>query len=280
MLPLVILPALDESSNIESDSYMAQMNFVERKLSNDGSYDYVPFRDGIIYDGGEMDFYVEGIFSGSRKSVKAMDAVVLLFVDGYIQEFSLEGDEMAMLHNITIQNNETARLRFRCIPTTYDVNAKRHSLIAVILPSWQAGSGNFLRDTAVMAVGREITLNTIHEPSKDEIIKMDTRQKTDWDSSHSELPFKQDGSNTNVIFHCFYEGETNCYLFCDGELLSQEGKYIFNACNQDADMVSYYGISLSESQIGSSLYVLYIPKNYGESAMVERTCNYLWDSVP
>lgn len=268
--------AVSEENDSENGSYMAQMNFVEEKISDDGSYNYVPFYDGIIYNGGELEFHIEFTFSGDRKSVKSMEAVALLFVDGYIQEFSLENSDMALTHSLIVPNDELARIRINFIPTTYDENTKKHTIIAVIMPNWTTGSDNFVRDTAVMAVGREITLNTVNVPKEDYIIEMKTREKTGWDFDHGELPFKQDGLNTNPVFHCFNQDETYCYLFCDGKLISYDEKFIFAANNQNADSVSYFGVSVNESDIGKSLYVLYIPKNYGGSEFVERTCNYLW----
>ncbi len=257
-------------------SYMAHMNFVERKASENGASEYVPILDGIVYNGGTLDLYAEFLFSGDRKNVKSMDAAALLFIDGYIQEFSLENSEPALIQNLTVPNKETARIHLSCIPTTYDENSDKHTIIAVILPKWQAGLGNFVRDTAVMAVGREIALNKINVPEENRIVKMGTREKTGWDVSHTELPFEQDGSKTNIIFHCFDQGETNCYILCDGKLFSQDEKFIFAADNQASD-TSYFGVSLNDSDVGKPLYVLYIPKNYDGSAIVERTCNYVWE---
>ncbi len=274
-------PTSDIESPMETDSgigsYMAQMNFVERRISESGSDDYVPFSDRIVYNGGEFDLYAEFLFSGDRKSVKNMNAIALLFIDGYAQEFSLDNSEKALVQSLTVSNNEPARIHLSFIPTTYDESSSKHTIITVILPKWVASSDNFVRDTVIMAVGREITLNTINVPGENYIVKMDTRKKTEWDLNHSELPFKQDGSNTNLIFHCFNQGESNCYLICNGNLLSQDGKFIFAANNQDSDTVSYLGFSMNKSDVGNPLYVLYIPKNYQDTAMVERSCNYVWD---
>lgn len=260
----------------EKGTYIAQMNFVKREDSSTGAYNYVPFYDGIVYNGGEFEFYAEFTFSGDRSSIKSMDAIALLFIDGYIQEFSLENGETAFVHNVTVPNNKMARIGFSFVPTTYDADSDKHTIVAVILPNWVTGYGNFISESAVMAVGREITLNAVNVPEEDNIVKMKTREKTSWDTEHSELPFKQDGSNTNPVFHCFDLGETYCYLFCGGELFSYEGKCIFAADNKDEDTVSYFGVSLNDSDIGKPLYVLYVPKEYGGSVMVRTTCNYLW----
>lgn len=269
---------LPEESGEENGSYMAQTNFVERKFSEDGSYKYIPFEGGIVYNGGELELYVEFTFYGDRSDVKNMDAAALLFVDGYIQEFSVENDETALIHNVTVSNNKTARIRYSCIPRTYDKNSEKHTIVAVLLPNWAIGRGNFVRNTVVMAVSREIVLNTINVPEENYTVQMKTREKTDWDNGHDQLPFKQDGSNTKPVFHCFNQGETNCYLFCSGKLISHDGKYIFAANNKNEDTVSYFGVAVDEADVGKPLYVLYIPKSYGSgSGFVERTCNYLWD---
>lgn len=265
--------------NDETGAYSARTNFVKMTVTEDNSYKYVPILEDIVYDGGTMSLYVEFTFSGDRKSVKSMEGIALLFIDGYMQEFSIENEEKAFIHNVVVPNNSTERFGFSFVPTTYDKDSDKHTMIMVILPQWTVGYGNFIRNSVVMMVGREITLNKINFPKEDIVIQMETREKTDWDNNHIELPFKQDGSNTKPVFHCFAAGETNCYLFCGEELISHEGKCIFSANNKEEKTVSYFGVMVSDSDIGKPLYVLYIPKKYDGTTTVERSCNYLWEQI-
>lgn len=268
---------LPSGSDDERVSYAASTNFLKRTVSPDGSCNYAPLLGGIVYDGGEMELYVEFTFSGSRENVKSMDGIALLFIDGYIQEFSVENGEKALVHNVTVPNNESGGFGFGFEPTTYDKDSDKHTIVMVILPKWAAGHGNFIKDSAVMAVGREITLNKINTPKEDNIVRMNIRERTSWDDMHSELPFKRGTADTDLVFHCRNAQETSCYLFCGGKLITHEGKCIFYSENKDEKAVSYFGVSVNESDIGKTLYVLYVPKDYFGAKPVETTCNYLWE---
>lgn len=258
--------------NEEANGYIGYTNFVKKHETET----YVPIFDDIVYDGGEFDIDLEFQFEGNGEKAKYVDALAMLFVDGFIQDFSLEGDEKALVHNITIQNNALLHANCKGVLTTYDNNLDEHSICAVILPYWQLGSGNFIMDTAIMSITREIKLNKINNPQKDNIIQMSTREATAWDSVHSELPFKVGKVNTELIFHCLKEGETCCYVFCDGRLLSQNGKYIFESNNSDSETVSFQSVAVDKSSAGKSLFVLYVSKGIDQPS-VERTCNYLWE---
>lgn len=265
--------SVPNESNEPDGSYFTHTNFVKKKTSEDGSDSYVPILGEIIYNGGELDIYVEVEFSGDY-DIEKMNALALFFVDGYIQEFSLDDDEKALVHNATVPNNKVAYYNYKCAPATYDNDTGEHTMVAVILVYWQFEIGNFVRDTVPVDVSRKIKLNTVNKPENDNVVQMNNRKKTGWDGEHSELPFKQGEADTEVTFHCFNEGETCCYVFCGGELFSPDGKYIFESVNSDRETVSFQSISVDKSDVGKPLYVLYVPK--GEYPMIERTCNHLW----
>lgn len=50
------------------------------------------------------------------------------------------------------------------------------------------------------------------------------------------------GLDFEPTFHCFKQGETCCYVFCDGKVFSQDEKYIFESNNDNSDMVSFANI--------------------------------------
>lgn len=259
----------------ESRGFYARTNFVKRMVSADGSESYAPILDDIIYDGGELEIYVEFEIHRTPSDVRNFSATALFFVDGYMQEFSLDNDEKALMHNITVQNDETGHVNYRFTPVVCDDNAKEHYISAVILINDRVHlpEYNFTKEAEPIGITRKITLNTINKPEKNNVIKMDNREKTAWDNSHSEQPYKRGNSDSELTFHYIKQGEACCYIFCDGKLFSQDGKYIFEGNNDNADTVSFANISVSELDIGKALYVLYVPK---DDSSIQTTANYLW----
>lgn len=266
------IPASADDST-KAAGYQAAANFMTKRVSQDGSESYIPILDDIVYNGGELNICVEYNFSGTGHNIQKTDALAMFFVDGYMQEFSLEDDEPALIHNIIVENNVTARINYKCTPVSYDGDSEEHTICAVMLPYWTIGYGNFVRDTAVMAVSRKIILNTVNMPAENNIIQMSGREKTPWDNEHSEIPFKQNYSN--LILHCHNEEKTICYLFCDGKLVSKDGKYMFANDSGNSDKTSFVDISTDEFDVDKPCYVLYVPKD--AKGIVERTCNYTWN---
>lgn len=262
---------ISNESEVEASGYTGYTNFVKKQDSGE----YVPILDDLEYNGGEFDLDVEIQFEGFGKKAEFIDALAMLFVDGYMQEFSLDNDENALVHKITIQNKELMYINYKSVLTTYDVSSKEHIICAVILPYWELGWEDFIRDNAVMAKTRKIKLNTVNQPVEDYIIQMNNREKTDWDTEHSELPFKRGETNTDLTFHCDNVGETCCYVFCGGELFSQDGRYIFESSNADPNMTAFQDITVDESDVGKSLFVLSVPQ-HTDSIGIRNTFNYLW----
>lgn len=263
--------AISNESKVESNGYSSSTNFVQKS----GPEDYEMIMDELVYNGGEFNIYVELQFFGFGKEAEFVDALALFFVDGYIQEFSVDDDEKALVHKITIPNNTLSYINYKGELTTYNDSSDKHTICAVILPYWELGADNFIRDTALMAQKREIKLNSLNKPEENNILKMSTRGRTSWDSGHTELPYEHGESDADLTFHCFNVGETCCYVFCDGKLLSFDGKYIFESNNPDPQTVSFQNISVDSSEIGKPLFVLYMPKSY--DSLGNRSCNYLWD---
>lgn len=260
----------NESKEEAEEGYTAYTNFVKKN----GSGEFELIFDKLEYNGGEFDIDVEFEFDGYGKEAELVDALAMFFVDGYIQEFSLDNDDNAFVHKITIQNNELMHINFKSVLKTYDKILDKHMVCAVILPYWRLGNDIFYRDNAKMSMAREITLNTVNSSEDDGVVaQMNIREKTDWDREHSELPFKHGDVNTDITFHCFEPDETFCYVFCDGELLTQDGKFIFESSNTNQNKTTYQNICVEDSDVGKSLFVLYVSKNCFE---VETTCNYLW----
>lgn len=259
---------------VEDSGYMAYTNFVRK--NNSGEYELI--FDDLVYDGGEFDLDVEFQFEGRGKKVEVVDALAMFFVDGYIQEFSLDNGEKAMVHNISFPNNKLVHVNYKSVLSTYDDRSEKHTISAVILPYWELGMDNFIKNTVIMSFTREITLNKLHKIENNNIVQMNTREKTEWDELHSELPFKSGALDTDLVFHSFNNGKTCCYVFCGDELISQNGSFIFESNNSNPNMVSFQNISVKRTDIGKPLFVLYVPKDI-ENPSIERTCNYLWERM-
>lgn len=257
-------------SKEEAKEYTAYTNFV--KKNDAGKYDLI--FDKLEYNGGEFDIDVEFEFEGRGEETESVDALAMFFVDGYMQEFSLDNDEKTFVHKITIQNNALMHLNYKSVLRTFDNSLDKHTICTVILPYWRLGGGYFYRDNVKMSMTREIILNTINSPKDDIVVQMNIRERTNWDREHSELPFRHGDLNTDLTFHCFKAHETCCYVFCGGELFSQDGKYIFESSNTDPDKTTFQNISVDESDVGKSLFILSVSKSNFD---VETTCNYLWD---
>lgn len=232
-------------------------NFVKKQ----GSGEYALIFDDPEYNGGEfdIDFEVDWQCSENKKS---FDALAMFFVDGYIQEFSLDGDEKALIHKVTVANGGTSYFNYKCALTTYDDSSDKHRICAVAMPFIRRGTGNFIADTYVMSMEREIRLNKVNKPEKDSVIMMSTAEKI---GAHSDnqtmLPFERGDTDTELTFQCRRSVEMCCYVFCGEELLSQDGKYIFESGNTDPDKVSVQTVSVNREDLGKPLYVLYIAKS-------------------
>lgn len=243
----------EETDNTNYLTY-TYANFVKRQ-GTEGNSPYRGFPEDIVYDGGILTVDVETMIAFDDSSITDMDTIVLFFLDGYLQKVSVNESEEAYVNKIVMVNDNSEVVNFKCAPVCFD-DTESHMITAMFIPNEVLDLGdNFSVSNTSASVSRSIILNTVYKSETEISTAMISRKIQSGESAEKCIEF--DSESSELCFKCFDAGNVLCSLFIDGELYSENGKYIFTSANNSESEISEYRIPIEESQRGKDCFVLF-----------------------
>ena len=84
--------------------YLASINIAKYRYTENDSIQFGPVLDNIVYDGNDIDLYLELYLTDMGES-KNVDAMALFFLDGFLLESSIDGSDKALSNIFSFKSN-------------------------------------------------------------------------------------------------------------------------------------------------------------------------------